>query len=253
MSGFSAEWLALREPADAVARSLALVKFVARPGKCVDLGGGTGSNVRFLAPRLPAPQRWIVVDQDPALLAHVPPNAASLHADLTTVVDDADLFRDCSLVTASALLDLVSERWLRRLVDSCRRAGAAVLFALSYDGRAMCDPREPEDDSVLSLVNQHQKIDKGFGGALGPDAAARAAALLGAAGYEVADERSDWQLGAGDAELQRQLITGWAEAASAVRPQEASAFRDWRDRRVAHVNAGGSRIVVGHVDVAARI
>ena len=75
MSGFDAAWLELREPADAAARSVALegALAVALGGHggtlaCVDLACGTGANLRRLAPRLPGPQRWRLVDSDAALL-----------------------------------------------------------------------------------------------------------------------------------------------------------------------------------------
>jgi hypothetical protein len=252
VSGFSAEWLALREPADAVARSETVVAYVARPfqGRLVDLGGGTGANVRYLSTRLPAPQRWTIVDDDAALLGRAPAGVTRHQADLNQVVDDDDLFRECGLVTASALLDLVSERWLSRLIARCSLVRAAVLFALTYDGQTVCRPAELEDDEVTRLVNEHQRRDKGFGAALGPAAAAYAVELLTTAGYEVKHERSDWHLGPTDAELQRQLIDGWAKAASDMRSERAATYADWRRRRLAHVDARGSRIVVGHVDVA---
>jgi trans-aconitate methyltransferase len=75
MSGFSAEWLALREPADRRARSRALVAelrsvFAGRDTAAViDLGCGTGSNLRALAASLPRRQSWRLVDRDPALLS----------------------------------------------------------------------------------------------------------------------------------------------------------------------------------------
>src|SRR6185436_182024 len=191
MSGFSAAWLALREPADTAARSSALASFVAgRPpmGRLLDLGGGTGANVRYLSSRLPTPQFWTIVDNDAALLARAPVHATRRHADLNAAVADEELFAGSSIVTASALLDLVSERWLATLVDRCRAAGAGVLFALSYDGRIACSPEEPEDDEIRRMVNEHQKRDKGFGPALGPDAAARAAQLLSTAGYTTKQE-----------------------------------------------------------------
>jgi hypothetical protein len=256
VSGFSAEWLALREPADAAARSNELVSFVIRDldhvvarARCLDLGGGTGANIRYLSTRLPAPQQWTIVDDDAGLLARAPAGVATRHADLSQIVDD-DLLRDCALVTASALLDLVSEAWLTRVIDGCRRSGAAVLFALTYDGRTVCGPDEPEDEDITRLVNDHQRRDKGFGAALGPVAAARAAELLSAAGYEVRHEPSDWRLGQADAELQRQLVEGWTKAAVEMKPERAAAFADWRNRRLAHIEAGRSRIVVGHLDVA---
>jgi len=67
------------------------------------------------------------------------------------------------LVTASALLDLVSEDWLAALAARCRESGAAILFALSYDGRIRCSPEEPNDATICALVNEHQRTDKGFG------------------------------------------------------------------------------------------
>lgn len=266
MSGFSAEWLALREPADMAARSESALAFVlgrAGPeragsravgrlfqGRLLDLGGGTGANIRYLSPRLPPSQRWTIVDDDAALLGYAPASVTRHQADLNQAVDDEDLFRDCALVTASALLDLVSDSWLIRLIERCRQAGAAVLFALTYDGRTVCTPAEPEDDEVARLVNEHQRRDKGLGAALGPAAAARAVELLTAAGYEVKREQSDWHLGRADAELQRQLINGWTQAASEMRTEHAAAFTVWRARRLAHVDAARSRIMVGHVDVA---
>ena len=257
MSGFTASWLALREPADAAARSESVVSFVggsfvARSfqGRVIDLGGGTGSNVRYLSSILPSPQDWTIVDNDPLLLARAPAGVTTHRADLNALVDDPALFRGCALVTASALLDLVSEEWLAALVLRCRAADAAVLFALSYDGRIVCTPAEPEDEDVRRLVNAHQKSDKGFGPALGPDAAARTVALLAAAGYAVKQEQSDWNLGPESVALQRELVEGWAAAASEIAPQRRASIADWRARRIAHVDAGGSRIVVGHVDVA---
>ena len=84
---------------------------------------------------------------------------------------DAEIFEGRNLVTASALLDLVSESWLRLLAARCREAGATALFTLTYDGRSSCDPVEPEDELVRELMNLHQKTDKGLGGpADGPDA-----------------------------------------------------------------------------------
>ncbi len=74
MSGFSAEWLALREPADHRARNRDLLGALARrfAGRdtlsVVDLGCGAGSNLRALAPALPRRQRWRLVDHDAALL-----------------------------------------------------------------------------------------------------------------------------------------------------------------------------------------
>jgi hypothetical protein len=164
---------------------------------------------------------------------------------------DAPIFEGAHLVTAAALLDLASEAWIEGLVQRCRAAGAAVLFALSFDGRVECDPREPEDDMLISLVNRHQRTDKGFGPAAGPAAAEAAARHLARAGYDVRRAASDWVLGPQDAELQRQLVDGWAEAAAAVDPSQAPAIHGWRTRRLLHVVQERSTIRVGHEDLGA--
>lgn len=256
MSGFSAEWLALREPADRAARSVDVTRFVldslARETApvLVDLGCGTGSNVRYLAPQIPG-CRWRLVDDDEQLLsvarASLPYPVEIHRANLLTLTDRA--LEGCALVTASALLDLVSEDWLARLVAMTRQTGCAVLMALNYDGRISCTPSDADDELVRVLVNRHQQTDKGFGRALGPDAGVRAEALLRAAGFSVNRAKSDWVLEPHDAALQRELIDGWASAATELEPARAEQIEAWRQRRQAHVSADTSHLIVGHDDV----
>src|SRR5215469_17065048 len=74
MSGFTAEWLSLREPYDLAARNSKVLGAVAaslksHPLHVVDLACGSGSTVRALHTKLPTPQHWDLVDNDPGLLA----------------------------------------------------------------------------------------------------------------------------------------------------------------------------------------
>lgn len=279
-------WLRLREPLDVAARSEALTRAiadtmpVANPMSVLDLGAGTGSNVRYLAERLPGRQRWLAVDRSAALLAELPERISSwgaargyevrtdagrcivrgvhLECDVETrqqdlgTLDDREIFAGRHLVTASALLDLVSESWLRALAAHCRAEGALALFAITYNGRSACTPVEAEDEDVRDLMNRHQQTDKGLGGrAAGPDAGACAERCFAEAGYRVRREPSDWTLGPAEGDVQRLLIGGWADAATEMAPDRASTIARWRARRLAHVAAGRSRIVVGHDDLAA--
>ena len=279
-------WLRLRETADAAARSESLTRTIAgtiaasEPVQVLDLATGTGANLRYLAPRLPGRQRWLVVDRDSALLALVPVLTSSwgvardyevrthvngcvirgerLECHVETkrldlgACTDVEIFAGCHLVTASALLDLASERWLSALAARCRAVSAAALFAITYNGCSSCSPVEPEDDMIRDLLNRHQKTDKGLGGpAAGPEAAGCAARCFAEAGYRVRSEPSDWALGSTEHELQRRLIEGWAEAATQMAPGDASTIACWRVRRIGHVDADRSRVVVGHLDVAA--
>jgi SAM-dependent methyltransferase len=283
MSGFTADWLALREPADHAARSNRVTAFVTEelgrplsdasvdgrsPGqsaiRVLDLGSGTGSNFRYLSRRLPEAQQWLLVDNDPALLARARPQTdvvprpniapgtdvvSTRCADLSVL--DESLFAGRALVTGSALLDLVSDAWMHALAVHCRAAGAAVLFALTYDGRTEWSPGDGGDQRIRELVNQHQRGDKGFGAALGPAATDAAARHLADQGYRVVRDRSDWVLDRGHAALQKELLEGSAHAAVEMAPGESAAIHAWLTRRLEHLAAGRSRTIVGHEDLAA--
>ena len=285
MGDFAADWLALREPADVPARSLRLAQSVATvvAGEdelhALDLGTGTGSNVRFLAEHLQARQRWLLVDDDSELLAEALVRMPSwgaqrgyaasrtaggllLHSERISyhietrcmdlaLLNNPTIFAGRALVTASALCDLVSIEWLRALAVACREGGAAVLFALTYDGRIRCSPEEPEDDTIRDLVNKHQRTHKGFGTSAGPDAVKWTEHCFVELGYQVQREPSDWILSSASRELQRQVIDGWRAAAAAMAPAQARQIQGWRDRRLAHIAADRSQLLVGHQDLVA--
>ena len=267
MSGFSLEWLALREPADRAARSAALVSDLRAALRAsgellvVDLGAGSGANLRFMAPLLGGPQRWLALDDDPALLAALPRKHASARFACRVDAQRRNLAAQSALtwppgalVTASALLDLVSADWLAALAARCRALRSSVLFALTYDGRIDFEPQEPEDDEVRALVNAHQLSDKGFGGpALGPGAVTAALHAFTVAGFDCKTAQSDWRLETESAALQAAFIEGLRQAAAETAPARAAALADWQTRRLEHVAQGRSTIVVGHVDFAARL
>jgi hypothetical protein len=287
LNDFTPDWLALREPADVRARSARLVHLIAArfsPGtvvRALDVATGTGANMRYLAEHLPSRQEWLLVDGDPVLLGEVAGRThswavargfevtsdeqellirgeglmcrvATRRLNLATDADGPErIFEGHALVTASALLDLVSDRWLRVVADRCRSTGAAVLFALTYDGRMHCAPEEPEDEAVRELVNAHQRTDKGFGPALGSAGCGAAERCFSSLGYRVERAPSQWVLEREANQLQRQLIEGWAGAAAEVAPGLSSVIASWKARRLAHVAAGRSRLLVGHEDLAA--
>jgi len=257
---FSAAWLALREGADHRSRVPSLLpRLEAAWRECgwsriLDLGSGTGSNLRYLAPRLPGSQRWTLLDRDPALLAHtraaeMDPAVRRIRGELAR--EGLAEARHTDLVTGSALLDLVSEDWLRRLVDTCRSATAGALFALTYDGAIEWSEEDPEDEPVRCSVNAHQRRDKGLGPALGPAAGEVAEGFFREAGYRTWLVASPWRLGAGDAELVRALVNGWESTAWEQAPGRTSSIRAWAERRRHALGTGGSGVRVGHLDLLA--
>lgn len=264
MTGFSADWLALREPFDARARNPAVLDAVIAAFKdyssirIVDLACGTGSTLRALAPRLAATQNWRLIDNDLGLLARAASTAHSATVAVTGV--PLDLNRDLEaaldgpvdLITASALLDLVSDAWLERLAVETAARLIPLYAALSYDGRIEIAPADSFDEAIVSAVNVHQRTDKGFGAALGPAAASAAIARFKSLGYSVVHGESDWVIGPHDRDMQMELLAGWAGAAREIGELSLADSVGWLTRRRDLAAAGGSSIRVGHVDVFVR-
>lgn len=260
MSGFSTEWLTLREPYDLRARNPIVIDAVAAfleprsSVQIVDLACGTGSTLRALSPLLPTPQNWKLIDNDLGLLARATAKPVAKHATVTAI--PLDLNRDLEaaldgavdLVTTSALLDLVSDLWLERLVVEIAARSIPLYAALSYDGRIGFTPPDPLDAAITAAVNAHQLTDKGFGAALGPAAAAFAIARFEALGYSVVNGASDWVMGSDDRDMQTEILAGWASAAHEMGALSLADTTAWLTRRRTAVAAGHSSLYVGHVD-----
>ena len=260
MTGFSADWLALREPFDARARNPAVLDAVIaslkafRSVRIVDLACGTGSTLRALAPRLTAQQNWRLADNDLGLLARA--SAMPLPPGVTVTAVPLDLNRDLEavldgpvdLIATSALLDLVSQAWLERLAIEIAARSIPLYAALSYDGRIELGPTDPFDATIVAAVNAHQRTDKGFGPALGPTAASIAIARFETLGYSVVHGASDWVIGPHDRDIQMEIFGGWASAAREMDGLPLADTVEWLTRRRDAVAAGRSSIRVGHVD-----
>lgn len=265
---FSADWLALRRAADSRARADTLAQALAQwlrhhddPTRTVylDLGSGSGANCLHLCDQFDTQRDWLLIDHDATLLDQAQrqcsPRAAvrTLHCDLAGSLA-ALPWTQAALVTASALLDLVSAHWLTQLATLAAAQRLPLLLALSYDGRIALQPQSPDDTWLCRTVNAHQRGDKGFGPALGPDAVGHCAQLLRDRGYWVQLQDSDWMLDAShsaDAALLRPLLTGWAEAAAETEPTQRARLTQWLQQRLAEVGQGNLRVRVGHQDLLA--
>ncbi len=266
------DWLALREPADAAARSPELVELVrphltGSPAVVRDLGCGSGSMGRWLAPRLPGPQTWVLHDRDPDLLAIAAaglPGAAADGAPVTARTHRGDLtdlraadLAGTSLVTASALLDLLTADELDALAGACVAAGCPALLTLSVTGGARLAPADPLDAVVAAAFDAHQRRTDAGRRLLGPDAGPIAVAAFDRLGATVLTRPSPWRLGAARAELAENVelteewLRGWLAAACDQRPQLAEHAADYLHRRLDALAAGRLQVTVGHLDVLA--
>jgi SAM-dependent methyltransferase len=262
-----ADWLALREAADAAARSGRLVAqlrahLAGQPSGRIaihDLGAGTGSMCRWLAPLLPGPQHWVLYDRDPALLERArartdihsaegtPVTVETRQADIARLTA-ADL-KEPALVTASALLDMLTAEEVDRIVAAVHGAGCPALVTLSVTGEVLVVPTDPLDSAIREAFNAHQRRTVRGTALLGPDAVGYITKAFRDRGARVEMDMSPWRLGPAQSTLTREWFTGWIGAACEQRPELIPQVDGYARDRLAEIGAGRVRVVVRHLDL----
>jgi SAM-dependent methyltransferase len=288
MTSFSTDWLSLREGADHRSRNLVLQNQVIRyleeisglkndPIHIVDLGSGTGSNLRALAPLIQHNQKWTLIDYDPLLLKaarekigiwadNVTDRALSKDLDndatrpITLVKNNyeitvqflqkdlasdlqSELFESADLITAAAFFDLVALDWL---VQFCKVLKTSLYTVLTYNGNEAWLPSDPRDTEILEAFHHHQGTDKGFGNALGPLALKTMKQLLENKGFYVETESSPWLLNTNDASLIQELAVGTANAVAETHLVSQEIAKHWGEQR-----AKSQECEIGHDDLFA--
>ncbi|MCR6654140.1 MAG: class I SAM-dependent methyltransferase [Cellvibrionaceae bacterium] len=259
MSGFSVEWLDLREPADSAARDGELLQLTrswlqrfAAP-IVLDLGAGTGSTLRAVSSAQIAQATWRLVDLDDGLLREAVARHGKTYAleiyrqDLNRI--DQLPFAEVSLVTASAFFDLASAAFCDALMDQLVERRIGLYAALNYDGITRWSPAHPLDETVLAAFNRDQLRDKGMGPALGSGATEYLVQRLRKAGFAVHTADSPWCLSGEQKPLVENLVEGIANAVAADLQMPSEALQDWRIFRLQSI--GGGTCVVGHQDLLA--
>ncbi|MDX3638972.1 class I SAM-dependent methyltransferase [Streptomyces sp. MB09-02B] len=264
---YAPQWLELRESADADARAADLldplrIRLANLPGRATgltvhDLGCGTGSMGRWLAPRLDGAQRWVLHDQDPNLLRLAvarAPRAAADGSPVTVTTRRGDIGRltaadldGASLVTASALLDVLTREEIEALAAACAGAGVPALLTLSVVGRVDLVPAHPMDAEIAEAFNAHQRESD----LLGPDAINVACEAFAQRGATVRVHPSAWQLDTRHTALVEEWLRGWVGAACEQRPELTERAEAYLRDRLAANAAGQLRVVVHHSDLLA--
>src|SRR5262249_28446572 len=151
-----------------------------------------------------------------------------------------------------ALSAFVCPEWRDGLVAEVAARRLPFYAALPYAARAVAAPPQRFDDELLAGFNLHQRTDKGFGPALGPSAAKRAAERFQHFGYALVQGRSDWVFGPDDRAIQDALFAGWARWGPVTTGLSADEIAGWLAQRRAQLAAGRSSLRIGHVDIFAQ-
>jgi hypothetical protein len=244
--------------------------------RITDLGSGTGSNLRALAPCIDLLQHWTLVDYDSALLHTARANLLAwadseitshelgslenpsaeikplsiIKQDKKIVVEFkcVDLFHHyqavldapADLITAAAFFDLVAEPWLTQF---CAALSKPLYTVLTYDGIERWSPPEIMDADILKAFHQHQRSDKGFGSAVGPTAPKRLQSLLSAHQFTTLSAPSPWIMDHHDRSLIEQLAIGTAGAVRETNTIESAVVNQWE-----HSRRQASQCEIGHQD-----
>ncbi len=279
---FSADWLVQREALDRPARSRVLVETLAgrlkKHPRLLDLGAGTGSLFRFMAPIIGRSQTWIFADADELLLKtavdrtakwgehngmgvtlHQEPGKLSLRLHRSTdewrietlVTDFSQVPHGLPLDTAdavvcSALLDLTSQAWMARLF-----AGLRVPFyaGMTVNGRDTWAPYHHADAIVRTAFRRDQRRDKGLGSALGNEAGVTALGLLADLGFETRMATSDWRIPGSARAVTARFAQMTALSARQSAPAQARKIAEWTSARLKQAAKARLSIRIGHYDI----
>lgn len=269
MSGLrevSSDWLALREAEDSRARSRELARSVltrlpSGPITVHDLGSGTGSMMRWLAPLLPGPQTWVLHDRHASLIERALEAAAprdlfdapiSIRSRIGELerLEAGDL-EGAALVTASALLDVLTTRAAHVIVDACVEVGAPALLSLSVTGEVALQPWDARDRLFEAAFNDHQRRETDGGRLLGRYGAPIVRGLFTEAGWSVRTARTSWHLTHAEPRLLREWFDGWVDAAEEHRPELRDECAGYRELREGQLQRGDLSAVIHHLDLLA--
>ena len=277
MSQFTTEWLSLREPLDIKSHNQNVLRNCVDTFKnhetisICDLGSGTGASVRAISPLLPKQQCWTLVDHDAKNLSaakyiladwadstQMTSNGISIRRSEIDIVVKfvlSDLATETSpwppktdLVIASALFDLTSNSWISKIINKLSERKLSLLAVLNFDGRMKANPSHVLDERMFESFRAHQKRDKGFGAAAGPNAVSVLEDTLQGYGYKVTSGNSPWRMNSESRPLMNETLRGIAAAVTDTEMLKKSEVKNWLDKRIAQTES----LIIGHRDIFAR-
>jgi hypothetical protein len=162
----------------------------------------------------------------------------------------ADL-EGASLVTASALLDVLTASEAHAIVEACVGVGAPTLLSLSVTGEVELRPWDARDKLFETAFNAHQRRQVHDRRLLGRYGAPIVRGLFELAGWKVRTARTSWRIAHTEPRLLAEWFDGWTDAAEEQSPTLREAAAGYRGLRTSQLDRGELSAVVYHLDLLA--
>ena len=283
-----AQWLAHRFACDAEARHdeiehkfLDFFRQHQTSLKIVDIGSGTGANVRYYFDKIPHAQEWTLIEQSTYLLEecrHSLSAFAQEHNYSWQAQGDAFLLTDTEektatiklvpgrlehieqltdlphtdVVTANAVFDLLSFEQFDALVSTLARHDVCLLATLNYYETSFL-PFSDQDHRFTHWYHMHMKRPQPMGIAMGPDCSAEMLDLLAQHHMMIEQEGSQWHLKKCDLTMHRYILHFMKQAISelSLSQEEQRDFNAWLDRKKELCRQRELEIIIDHSDIFA--
>lgn len=270
MEKFTIQWLDAREPEDLASRCKSIIRTIDRHFcgfeqlNILDIGCGTGSTMRAVLPYLTSVQHWNFVDHNSELLdlarhrntKFIDNTPHTMKFQQQNLAENYDYICEKKhIVTASALLDLVSKDWLHGLVGKLNECSCSFYGAHTVSGMIEIVPGNKMDDEIFAAFHLHHQTDKGFGPALGQDANHCAKSAFENQGYVTHVSRYQWGtqniLTENRRDLYPQFVTGIADAVMETGLVNIANLQEWQSDRLSSFLNGIGEIRVVQEDLLA--
>jgi hypothetical protein len=217
--------------------------------------------MRWLAPLLPGPQTWVLHDWNANLTRRALDGARPRDRDGTPVeigtrvgelekLGAGDL-QGASLVTASALLDVLTASEAHAIVEACVEVAAPALLSLSVTGEVELRPWDARDKLIEAAFNAHQRREVHDRRLLGRYGAPIVRGLFELAGWRVRTARTTWRMSDTEPRLLEEWFAGWIDAAEEQSPSLRQDAAGYRELRLSQSDRGELSAVVYHLDLLA--
>ena len=283
---YEPDWLEVRYPYDEAARHPAVEEaahvWLSRqdgPYQLVDVGAGHGANFRYYLDRLPGPQHWTLVEQDPALVTAARSRILALAQargwEVQAVGDTLHLagpqpvtvrlvtgsllelarwvdLEATHMVLANAVFDLFTPAQFEGFAQELAGARTALFMTLNYTGMAFA-PVEPVDRLIVGLYEAHMNRPRAAGRGMGKYGPQHMAAILEARGFALTEGESCWEVPPAGRDMQQFLLGFMGEAIPELplSPGLRETFAAWQAQKAAALANDQLHITVYHRDTLA--